>query len=116
MASSHVTKCPLSVTYGLCFSCRTMGMGCEDTELACELATVAFEGEVDNINVAEGHEVFEGSAQIAVRLDPRVASYFPAHLEPCSKPPIETYLPPSQSPKMKKQQPRNLDHSKYLIL
>jgi hypothetical protein len=52
------------------------------------------------------------------------ATYFPAHPEPCSKPPIETYLPPSQSPKMKKQQPRNLDHSKikpgslakYLIL
>jgi hypothetical protein len=101
-----------------------MGMGCEDTELACELATVAFEGEVDNINVVEGQEVFEGSAQTAARLDPRVATYFPAHPKPCSKPPIETYLPPSQSPKMKKQQPRNLDHSKikpgslakYLIL
>jgi hypothetical protein len=39
-----------------------MGMGCEDTELACELAIVAFEGEVDNINVAERQEVFEGSA------------------------------------------------------
>jgi hypothetical protein len=31
-----------------------MGMGCEDTKLACEFATVAFEGEVDNINVAKG--------------------------------------------------------------
>jgi hypothetical protein len=93
-----------------------MGMGYEDTELACELATMAFEGEVDNINVAEGQEVFEGSAQTAARLDPRVATYFPAHPEPCSKPLIESYLPPSQSPKMKKQQPRNLDHSKYLIL
>ncbi len=27
------------------------------------------------------------------------ATYFPAHPEPCSKPPIETYLPSSQSPK-----------------
>jgi hypothetical protein len=27
-----------------------MGMGCENTDLACEIATVAFEGEVDNIN------------------------------------------------------------------
>ncbi len=72
MASSHVTKCPLFVTYGLCFSCRTMGMGCENTELACELATVAFEGEVDNINVPEGQEVFDNSAQTAARLDPRV--------------------------------------------
>ncbi len=72
MASSHVTKCPLSVTYGLCFSCRTMGMGCEDTKLACELATVAFEGEVDNINVPEGQEVFDNSAQTTARLDPKV--------------------------------------------
>jgi len=57
-----------------------MGMGCEDTELACELAIVAFEGEVDNINVAEGQEVFDNSAQTAARLDPRVKP--PSKLSP----------------------------------
>ncbi len=33
---------------------------------------MAFEGEVDNINVPEGQEVFDNSAQTAARLDPRV--------------------------------------------
>jgi hypothetical protein len=65
-----------------------------------------------NLELRDGHHPAHREQHIPELYGYLYATYFPAHPEPRSKPPIETYLPSSQSPKMKKQQPRDLLHSK----